>query len=312
MKKYIYFDWNVFQAIKRKDHQDFNEIITKLSVHKYIVPFSEGHLRDLSNSKEEYVKEDLDFIYNISNANILCFADNESIIYKRINKDDIYKLFAQLKDEYIPEIDLDFKINSSYKIDTTNIETSLLKQLLQANNGILNSEVMHLFIKERYENMNDPVEYKKFREEVAHLKKQFSNTPNSIIDQQGEYFRQLAPFIEFLSTDNLDLLKFNFNDTMISFLNIDKTIKLNEMTLHARIELAYSLLDFHPKFRDQISKKNKPFNMMRDIKHLIFASQAQYYVTKDNTAYKKSKFICEVFDLKVKIVTIEEFIAKFS
>jgi len=62
-------------------------------------------------------------------------------------------------------------------------------------------------------------------------------------------------------------------------------------------------LDFNQNFRDKIKKKNKPSNMLRDIK---------YYITEDDMTYKKSKFVCEALHLKVKILKMNEFINKFS
>ncbi|MDQ7084075.1 MAG: hypothetical protein Q9M36_03710 [Sulfurovum sp.] len=106
-------------------------------------------------------------------------------------------------------------------------------------------------------------------------------------------------------------MKNNFNKTMISFLSIDNRV-IEDLTMGAKIDLAYSVLDFNQNFRDKIKNKNKPSNMLRDMKHLYFATEAKYYITEDDMTYKKSKFVCEALHIKVKILKMNEFINKFN
>jgi len=320
--KYIYLDWNVFQHIKHENiieekfinGKEFKSLIESLS-RKYIFPYSEGHLKDLSISDEKYIKEDLEFIKTISKNYVLGFIDNEKIVMKK-DYIEIETFFNQIKetarDELNQEITLDFTTNNHYDIDINQMDNNdLFKPFIEKNNGVLDNNSFANFIMMIYQNIDNPDLYKKFREQVYKLKKKFKNTPNSLINQQSDYYKELEPFLNFIIENNIDNMKKNFHKTIIAFLNIDKRRKYNNLTVGAKIELAYSLLDYNQHFRDRINKKNRPSNMFRDIKHLHFASDAKYYVTEDDKTYEKSNFVCEVLGLNVKVLKMNEFINKF-
>lgn len=320
--KYIYLDWNVLQYIKQEtvlekkyiNGIEFKKLIKKLS-NKYIFPYSEGHLRDLSISHEKYIKEDLEFIKTISQNHILGFDDNEKIV---IQKDyiDIETFFNQVKestkDELNQEINFNFTTNNHYDIATNQMDNnSLSKPFIEQNNGILDNKVFANFMMMMYQNIDNPDLYKKFRTEVHQLKKKFENTPNVLIDKKSDYYNELIPFLNFIIENDIIDMKKKFHKTMISFLDIDKKRNFENLTIGAKIELAYSLLDYNQHFKDKINKKNRPTNMFRDIKHLHFASDAKYYITEDDTTYNKSKFVSEVLGLNVKVLKMNEFISKF-
>jgi len=320
--KYIYLDWNVFQYMKQEtvlekksiNGLEFKELVKKIS-NKYTFPYSEGHLKDLSISQEKYITEDLEFIKTISKNNILGFIDNEKIV---IQKDyiDIKTFFNQLqessKDELEQEINLDITSNTNYEITVNEMdENNLLKPFIEQNNGVLDDKVFSKFIMMMYQNINNPDLYKKFRIQVHQLKKNFESTTNTLIDKGSSYYSELIAFLSFMVENDMNNIKENFHKTMISFLNIDKKRIFEDLTIGAKIELAYSLLDYNQHFRDKINKKNRPTNMFRDIKHLHFASDAKYYITEDNTTYKKSKFVSEVLELNVKVLKMNELVNKF-
>jgi hypothetical protein len=320
--KYIYLDWNVFQYMKQEtvleeksiNGLEFKELVKKIS-NKYTFPYSEGHLKDLSISQEKYITEDLEFIKTISKNNILGFIDNEKIV---IQKDyiDIKTFFNQLKesakDELEQEISLDVTSNTNYEIAVNEMdENNLLKPFIEQNNGILDDKVFSNFIMMMYQNIDNPDFYKKFRVQVHQLKKNFESTTNTLIDKDSNYYSELIAFLNFMIENDINNMKENFHKTMISFLNIDKKRIFEDLTIGAKIELAYSLLDYNQHFRDKINKKNRPTNIFRDIKHLHFASDAKYYITEDNTTYKKSKFVSEVLGLNVKVLKMNELVSKF-
>lgn len=322
--KYIYLDWNVFQyikheAISEKKHinaVEFKKLIKKLS-NKYIFPYSEAHLRDLAiSNNEHYVNEDLKFIENISNNYVLGFIENEKIV---IQKDyiDIKKFFDEIKlnirEELNRELVLDFKTNNSYSISIDEVSNDdLFKPFIEQNNGILDNEVFRDFIINMYQNIDNSDFYKKFRTQICQLKSKFENTTNTILDKNSNYYHELIPFLDFIIENDITKMKQNFHSAMISFLNIDKKRIFEDLTIGAKIELAYSLLDYNQHFRDKINNKNRPTNIMRDMKHLHYASDAKYYITEDIMTYKKSKFVSEVLGLKVKILKMSEFINKFK
>ncbi len=325
-KKYIYLDWNIIQYMKhsskieKKDinGKEFENLINKLSK-KYIFPWSEGHLQDLLISLNpnnlEYIKEDLIFLKKISNNFALGIDEYENLRTQK-NYIDIQVFFDELRNkneiEEKQELVVNVEGSDTFQIDMNKLKNnSLLKPFLQKTNGVLNNQVMHDFTFQLYENMDNPNFYKLLRNEVQNLKNQFEATPNSVLSQESNYFNELKPFLDFLITDNIETIKDNFNKIMISYLNVDKKRRFEELTIGSKIELAYSILDFNQNFRDKINKKNRPSNMYRDIKNLFFASQAKYYITEDDKTYKKSKFVCDVLGLKVKVLKMNEFINKF-
>jgi hypothetical protein len=299
-----------------KKGKEFKELVEKFS-NKYIFPYSEGHLRDLAVSNNEvYIQEDLAFLKDISNNYCLGLDNNENIVYQR-NYIDIKQFFDNIKkivkEEENNTIELNFQTDNKCNVVVNQIdENNLFKPFIENNNGMFDNKVFFDAFTMLCQNIDNPDYYKRFREQVYNIKNNFENTPNSIINQESNYFKQLLPFLNFLVDNNLENVKNNFDKTMISFLSINNERILENLTIGAKIELAYSLLDYNQNFRDKIKKKNKPNNMLRDMKHLHFASEAKYYITEDGMTYTKSKFVCEVLHLKVKILKINEFINKLS
>ncbi len=321
--KYIYLDWNVFQHIKHGtiiekkyiNGIEFKEQVEKLS-NKYIFPYSEAHLKDLAiGDKEDYIKEDLAFIEKLSKNHVLGFIENEKIIIQQnyINVADFFdEVKKSVKEELNQTLDFNFETNNSYNIAINKMNNDdLLKPFIEQNNGVLDNQVFGNFIVKMYQEIDNPDYYKKFRIQVHQLKKKFDETSNTLLNQESKYYRELIPFLDFIIENDISKMKKDFQKTMIAFLNIDKKRKFENLTVGAKIELAYSLLDYNEYFRDKINKKNRPTNMFRDIKHLHFASDAKYYITEDDTTYKKSKFVAEVLGLNVKVLKMNEFISKF-
>ncbi|MCD9527570.1 hypothetical protein [Photobacterium carnosum] len=315
---YVYLDWNVIQYMKHATVQDsingpeFLELVNKLSK-KYKFPFSEGHLKDLAISlkpeNKDHITADLDYLNALSQGYALgIIEDNESIIPTQ--QVDIYQFFEDI----VSKIQLEPEINvtgGSYAIGTELLsKKSVFSPLLEENNGVLDSSVMSKMLQNLWISMDDHNFYKSFRLQVAELKNKFENV-DTVIDQNSEYFKKIVPFLEFMTTEDLTNIVSDFEPVLTSFLSIDgRSIK--GMTVGKKIEIGYMLLDYHPKLRDKVNKKNRPSNIARDCKNLFFASQANYYVTEDKATFKKSEFICKALSLKVKVVSMSDFTAKFS
>ncbi len=68
----------------------------------------------------------------------------------------------------------------------------------------------------------------------------------------------------------------------------------------------------HPMFHDKLKKnKNTLSNIVRDSSHVDYASEANYFVSEDVQTRKKTKFLYDVYGIKTKIVSEEEFISNF-
>ncbi|ODX22426.1 hypothetical protein [Vibrio parahaemolyticus] len=311
MKKYIYLDWNVFQYMKHKkviegkfDAVKFKSFVESLKG-KFYFPASEGHLKDLSATfKEEnrsYIEEDLAFLNEISEGYMLGVSQNESLVPVPAN---INQQFENILNE--SQIDPDFSISGeAYNVDMSRLsKDSLFRPFLEANEGVLDANVMESFLQMMWESMDDPNVYKSLRSEVESLYKTVPNN-NTIINQSCDYFKRIEPLFEIGKIVDIDVLKEQFGEIQDSFLAIDHR-KVSDLTKGEKMQCAYMLLDFSPLFRDKVNKKNKPTNMHRDLKNLFFASDAKYYVTEDDATYKKSKFVVKLLGLPVKVVKMDE------
>ena len=316
LKQYIYLDWNVIQYIKHEtvnkkfNAPEFKKLIEELSK-IYIFPISEGHLCDLSSGvtedKIKYIDEDLIFIKAISKGFMLGVDSNEDIIPIQADIGAEFNNIQRPK-KYNIEINV---TGESYSVDMEKLsKSSLFRPLLEENNGLMDASVMTSFLDLMWESNDDPIFYKKFREEFSSLKSTFEKN-DTILNQSSEYFSKLSSLLEFCSIKELDVLREKFNNIMISFLSINNR-KLGNLTKGQKIELVYMLLDFHPLFRDKVNKKNRPTNIDRDCKNLFFASNAKYYVTEDDATYKKSSFVVKVLGLKVKVMKMDELRNKVS
>lgn len=314
--KYVYLDWNVIQYMKHSTIKDsingskFYELIKKLSG-KYQFPFSEGHLKDLAVSfkpeNKKYIDEDLNYINQLADGYALCMGENENLL---ITDDvNIHTFFNEIVFEVVDEPFFDI-VGKSYNVDMKKLpKDNLFQPFLELNNGVLNSSVFKNSLSKIWSSIDDPEFYKLFREQISKLKYRFNGT-DTILNQRSKYFKNLLPLLDFMVTKDVPVIHENFDSIINSFLSINGR-KIENMTEGEKIEIAYMLLDFHPSFRDKINKKNRPSNIYRDVKNLFFASQAKYYVTEDQATLKKARFVCEVLNIKVKVVTMSEFTSKF-
>lgn len=314
---YIYLDWNVIQYMKHSILQglingpEFSVLVKKLSK-RYRFPFSAGHLEDLAISfrpeNQENINSDLEYLNLLSQGYALEINEEEDKI-RPVNNVNIHELFKKIATK--TQEDIDIRVSGeSYPVDMDSLpKDDLFRSHLEKNGGILNTEVMSNYIQELYCHKDDPDHYKKFRQQVSEMKRKFENR-DTIINQNSVYFKGLIPFLDFISSEKPEDYLSDFESIIKSFCSIDGRYA-KEMKMGHRIELTYNLLDFHPKFRDKVNRKNRPSNIGRDCTNLYFASQAKYYVTEDSSTLKKAAFVCKALSLRVKATSMNDFSAKF-
>lgn len=315
--RYIYLDWNVIQYMKNSTVQgsingpEFSNLVCKLS-NKYQFPFSEGHLRDLAiNFKPEnklYIDKDLDYLNKISNGYVLEIRDDFDTL-ATTNNVNINEVFSEILNEQRDKPVLDIS-DKEYSIDYKNISNDdIFIPHLENNNCTLNRDAMHSLLQEIWININNPKYYKKFRNQVLKLRDTFQKR-STIIDKNSDYYKGLLPLLNFISSNNPLEYQDNFEDIIKSFLSINGRI-LDERKIGQKIELAYMLLDYNPYFMEKVNNKNRPSNINRDCKNLFFASQAKYYITEDKSTLRKANFVIKALSMKVKVTTMNDFLARF-
>jgi len=313
---YIYLDWNVIQYMKHQtktnsiDGKAFYDLVKKLSK-RYVFPVSEGHLKDLAagstKTSRNIISQDLNFLKDISDGFVLGVDPNESLI--PTNQVDIVTFFDSVANKQDGEPSFNV-IGDTYQVDMVSLpKDDLLRPFLESNNGILDASVMQNFLANIWQLRDDPNFYKEFRNGVAKLKEKFIKT-DTILNQESDSFNKIIPFLDFLGIDDENVLERKFDETLKAFLAIGGR-NINNMKTGEKIQVAYMLLDFHPRFRDKVNKKNRPSNIGRDLKNFFFASQAKYYVTEDKATLKKAAFVSKYLSLKVKVENMSKFFSRF-
>ena len=314
-RKYIVFDWNVIQYIKNpRTENDCDRQLSELLPilkKKYYFPFCEVHLRDLKTSYVQghfdMVNNDLEFLEILSQG-VGIIKRNEE---KCLANCSLRTYFDFILNEEIPDIKLTPKINSISKIDVDKLDlNSPLKPLLDKTDGILSPCFFYLWLEEKFKTFfTEKDDYKDLRNYIQKIKNDLCS-----IYTNEQYGKQLiecvTPFFNALEITDIVELDSVWKNTVNSWLklNFPQTSPNLELTML----ISYALLDFHPLFQEKIKNKNKLDNLVRDAKMVYYASSSEYFVTEDSSCYKKAKFIFSVYDIKTKVVKIEELTSRFS
>jgi len=323
MFKYIYLDWNVIQYMKspRQEHKEmdafFKELIFNLRK-KYIFPYCEAHLKDLANGysekNAEYIKEDLNFITLISKNNVIGIQGKEDQFI--IIEHDPFELFNRIiqKPKQSPYVDSKKNPNDCFIVDMDLIDKdNPLYEMLEQSNGLYNPEFASRWLESIQEDFfNSPQRYKKFREYVPKIKSAIkSNNTLNMNEKQLNYLSFLIPYLDLLSCEKEDLLENKFEEAVKVWLLI-KYDNIYKIPMGEVISTGYSLLDMHPLFREKLKKNNKLSNITRDSKHIFYAYKAEYFVSEDTAALKKTKFLYKALNINTKVINMDEFIQRFS
>lgn len=317
--QYIYLDWNVIQYMKNEtkakciDGPEFSSLVHRLS-RRYHFPFSEGHLDDLLVSfkpeNQENIETDLMYLDLLSKGRAVVYSERDESFHitDTINlKKSFYDAAKGSPTSTRPEVNVR---SGQFLVDTKSLpEKHIFKRHLSENNDVLDENVVRALLQEMWEQNDDPVFYKALRDNMSMVPKMLEN-PNTILDPSSKYRRQLSPFLEFLQANTPFDYQENFNSVIASFLSIDGRA-IQDLNMGQKIEMAYMLLDLHTEFKEKMNNKNRPSNMGRDIKHLLYASGASHYVTEDKCSFKKATFVTKALALKVKVNSMSDFMSLF-
>lgn len=322
MEKYIYLDWNTIKYLKNPRQNNIeNDILFKEIVHKlnkkYVFPYCEAHLKDLTNGynddTKKYVEDDLIFLNKLTCEKVIGIDKKGEF---RIAQYDSRNLFKEIISEKNKEINTNniSDPNGTFKVDMSKMDKdNPLYEYLLKNNGMYSPELMESYYKEVYEKIFTETEpYKGFRNYIPNVGEAIENNETLIKNKKQEkIYENMKPFIDAVNNNDIKSLEENFTEIFSKFMSATRD-DADQMDIGEKITLSYSLLDFHPYFKEKITKKNKLSNMVRDSKHLYFAHKANYFVTEDESTKEKAKFIYRVFDINTSVVGINEFISKFS
>ena len=318
MEKFIYLDWNVIQYCKNPHeseiYSEFLALINDLK-RKYKFPFTEGQLLDLSVSSndgkiDKNIQEDLNVLKNISDSWALGYNHIDEPQLVQIDDIDIefYKILDKKNERIATKMMPNF---NPIKIDLSKInENDLYYKFIYKNNGYLSSEVLDDILQHMTDVFDDTEKYKKIRNEFMNLRSTIVHRENTFLDESTILFNFIIDYLSFIEIDNIQKLEEKFIGILEQhFILIGKNYTC--ASLKEKIETGIMLLDFNRSFTEKITKKNKLRNMTRDCKHICMASDAEYFITEDNSTYKKGKFIYKILNVKTKINKMNEFCYNF-
>jgi hypothetical protein len=324
-EEYIYFDWNVVKYAKQpragKSDDDLLPLIIRLSK-RYHIPYSEAHLRDLASGHSEenkhYSERDLKFLAKLTGSKAIVLVREEKTgaeslaIQSRNIEADFSAILQTVSSEEGATVN--FAMDSKEGVP---IELSLLEEddiflaALKDNGGKFDASVMQRILAMLWENHNDPEVYKRLRRQAQKIVENIEARPTALIKDFPAVYAEMLPFFKYLSLEERDEIQKVFLSALSAFAKFSGR-NFQKLTLGAKLELAYGLLDFQPLFAEKMSKKNRPSNQLRDMKHLYSASEAKFFVTEDHSSLEKSRFITQALGMKVKVLDASEFIARFS
>jgi hypothetical protein len=317
--KFIYLDWNVIQYIKhgikneKFNGPDFLELMKKIGK-RYKFPFSDGHLKDLARSvcpeNKEEVQKDLTFLEQISQGYAVSNSTNGDPLMQvppGVARDHLE--FILQEKNFDPE---DTKIS----IKQQHINTGALKEsdfgysAIISENGLLNEKSVASMLVDIEKCKDDPALYKKLRKNIQTLKENFRER-DTVISKESAYFKSFEPFLDWVIAEDLSEVRDRFPEALAAFSAISHEV-FAEQPIEKKIQISYILLDFNPLFSEKINKKNTHSNIQRDMNNLLFAKDAQYFVTEDSATYEKAKEVTSALLLNVRVVRMNELIHRFS
>ena len=324
-KDFILLDWNVIQYLKnprKPSDEDVRNVIDSLYRH-YEFPFCEAHLRDLERNHDkhpDYVEDDLSFLQLLTHNVALGVASesNKSAEFL-LTKYDPQKLFNEIISEpsQIPNITPDMGPQSSFSADIQAMDPSnpLYKMLIE-NGGNYDPVAMSKWVNDSYKPFfSDTEPYKSFRNYMVNLKRDIATSASVGLNTHDLIYKkilvkQMTPFINSLEIDDEADLSRIWKDAISEFLRITHPV---EIPFGLLITSAYSMLDFHPLFREKLKKnKNTLSNITRDSKMIYYASSSKYFVTEDLGCLEKANFIFKAFACRTKALDMTQFLHKFS
>jgi hypothetical protein len=295
----IYLDTNVFQDLKKSENRDLLKLF-QADMKRNIYCFSEAHIYDLVRDATAEKLTDMTFIEGIVDNN--CWRYDKKIIfdyetpleyYRRFDwtpaksiftsDEDIFSVFARLTLSAIP-------LNFADLIAINELPPNFpetFKTLFTKNTTMF--DFIQAFLDMTVELTSEQKEFKKmiqYLHEHSLTGKIYRGIKlegfdgNNVTDKEAFKMSYEAFFLK-----NNDTGKYRYD----LFLN-----------LHSGLEL-FGIVKGKPK-------KQKMMNMINDGRHAFFGAFCDIVVSKDADMLNKTKFLYDLYDIRTKVMTINEFI----
>lgn len=115
---------------------------------------------------------------------------------------------------------------------------------------------------------------------------------------------EAAACVKKLSSQTKEELVSVFRDAVVFICNLSHKGEFSEAYF---IQNGFRFLDFTQIFKEKLTKKNLPANIMNDGTHAFFSKEAVYFVSEDADFREKYQFMKQISALKAQILSIQEF-----
>ncbi|OUD37849.1 hypothetical protein, partial [Flavobacterium psychrophilum] len=323
----VYLDWNVMSGMKNNHFQELNDII--LNRDKFLLLYSTSHIGDIfasiknhSEEEQKLVREDLDYITNLTND--LCLVNNSKevtlstyqpgeLLDDRIREAPLFQdfsidsLFSSIEEdnpmfglvntmkEMLSSLPLDIAFKEAFE----NPESAAMLDKMFP--GLKDDQTMNCFFKsfgKMFHNMNETEDYKDLRSMVQQI-----GVNSGHFNENKNPFEVIDNAYKKTGIENFDVDKY-----------FDKTKNAPEWFNDITNE--YVKLDMHGFKADKVKvtdkEKNTFKNTTEDASHSAFASRCEFYITNDDKNYHKTKAVFKKLGIYTIVLKPNEFIQYYN
>ncbi|MBK9498647.1 MAG: hypothetical protein IPO06_04545 [Leptospiraceae bacterium] len=309
-----YFDSNVIQHMMNQESLN-GELRANILVllhlmqnefnrDNWCLPYSQAHLEDISNSKEEYIKKDLEYLYNFSRGWVISedISDRNLIrIDKVISIQEYFDWFIKQKETS----DRDLKVMNEI-FNPIYSEVSILFKEFKNTQDHKNQEVEDIL--EILNSFNDP----DFGLKVLKLNKKMKMNnnkegnikyPQINIESLNESGSALKEKVHKLLQNSKFPIK-SFEEFRERFFNTHYSILSD---LHNEILCLSLFAEYLGIVQEKANKENSFNSIITDQKHLTYALKSKVFISADERLLKKAQFIKAWIGSNTLIFNIKEF-----
>ncbi|WP_157501152.1 hypothetical protein [Lewinella sp. 4G2] len=318
----VYFDNNVYRLLAKEENNSLQRLLKNHKNTHLLFLYSQAHVNDLHQDKSNRKFDDLKFMDELVDDNFLLHeSDDDAIVNKLVRPTEAYKYFSP-DDDSIESV----MVNAFNGLE----EDPELKEILSPWISLLKSIPIDIGLSDITPEQ-DPDNI------LGRLG--LDQKPKSLYDWMPQFGRMMDNLksdnsiikdVRRLSKKMLQVEKFNVN---INDVNFDESIsetplgmsfhKLLEETVNNMTEqekknsryikytMAFSMLNFLGLDKEK-NKKVKYLNTHHDGEHFFYSTLADWVVSDDRGFRNKAKFLTNLFQIDLEIMTFDQFKFRFN
>ncbi|MCW3085114.1 MAG: hypothetical protein JWP12_2480 [Bacteroidetes bacterium] len=314
----VYFDWNVFTELKQKKSAEepfvaINSIIQN-NKNKLLFPYSPAHLRDLQrgfNKTEKsnaYIYDDLLFLEEIS-QNYCLYVDSKdkNVRYDIINATEYFDVITVEKEK-------DYTFDELFTLDSDN---SFLTKFKTISTGIDINSIPDKYnkVKSMFANLSEENNIYSLMKDIHNItsspeamEKAYKSARNLAIEGMkinGQQKQWESPF------DSIENILAKAPKKQTFHQKVEESLKIankdKELTRFDYFTNYYISLDTYGYYGD-----DKFPNLIDDAIHAFYGAFCEFFVTKDDNTYHKTKAVYEKLKIGTIVCKPDEFPLEFQ